>query len=98
MSICVVGKVAYIWGYQQMLPNPTMKIKYLILILLTITLNSCQGQKPDKKIHIFDRNTGLTMNLPEGFEELNENESEKILSKGKKVLIKFMMQILILAT
>ena len=38
------------------------------------------------------------MNLPEGFEELSENESEKILSKGKKVLIKFMMQILILAT
>lgn len=28
------------------------------------------------------------MNLPEGFEELSENESEKILSKGKKSIDK----------
>ena len=61
-----------------------MNIKTIFFYLLIGTLSSCEGQKSEKQILIVDKSTGFKMFLPKGFEELTENESDKIIIAGKK--------------
>ena len=61
-----------------------MNLKLTLYGILLLFVLQCKGPESKSQIQIVDKSTGFRMNLPKGFQQLTEAETDKMLTLGKK--------------
>lgn len=60
-----------------------MNLKTILLLFLTLIFINCNNKESNNEVQIVDHNTGFQMELPKGFQKMDNGEADKVLKVGK---------------